>query len=153
IKDIRPNPFRHTERYPIKPEKVAALRESLRATGYWGNIEARLIDGHPEIAYGHHRLAALTAEYGPEHRVDLIIRDLSDEAMLKRMARENMDEYRSDFLCLLETWEAAAEFLAGHRRLKPEPIEIAKLIGWTMLQGGGRKGIVSNNTALACSQA
>jgi ParB-like chromosome segregation protein Spo0J len=144
IKDIRPNPFRHTERYPIKAEKV----EALRSTGYWGNIEARLVNGHPEIAYGHHRLAALTAEYGPEKRVDLIVRDLSDEDMLKRMARENMEEYRSDFLCLLETWEAAVEFLPS---TEGKPIDIARLLGWTRLRGGTTEQM--NNTASACHAA
>ncbi len=93
IKDIRPNPFRHIGRYPIRRDKIAALRESLRSTGFWGNVVARVRDGQAEIAYGHHRLVALKEEYGSTHKVDLILRNLSDEAMLQIMARENMEEW------------------------------------------------------------
>src|SRR5262245_24310269 len=95
LKDIKPNPFRHIERYPIKPEKVAALRESLRTTGYWGNIVARLMNGTAEIAYGHHRLNAMREEYAkePDKEISLLIQDLDDEAMLQIMARENMEEW------------------------------------------------------------
>ena len=42
VGDIQPNPFRHLDRYPIKREKVEALRESLRSTGFWDNVVARI---------------------------------------------------------------------------------------------------------------
>ncbi len=83
IKDIKANPFRHINRYPIHREKVVALRESLRKTGFWDNVVARARDGKAEIAYGHHRLAALKEEFGPNHKVDLIIRKLSYETMIQ----------------------------------------------------------------------
>jgi len=96
VKDIKPNPFRHMDRYPIRSDKVEALRESLRTTGFWDNVLARIgEDGNPEIAYGHHRLKALQDEYGPDKKVNLIIRDLSDESMIKIMVRENMEEWGS----------------------------------------------------------
>src|SRR6266850_6598241 len=93
IKDIKANPFRHIERYPIHREKVAQLRESIRQTDFWDNVVARVSDGKAEIAYGHHRLVALKEEYGPSHKVDLIIRKLDDTTMIQIMAQENMQEW------------------------------------------------------------
>jgi hypothetical protein len=122
VKDVRPNPFRHIDRYPIRPEKVAALRESLRATGYWGNVVARAVDGVAEIAYGHHRLAAIKEEYGADEEIDLLIRDLDDDAMLKIMARENMEEWGSCAAIEQETVRAVIEAYAGGRiQLAPVP--------------------------------
>jgi hypothetical protein len=112
IRDIQPNPFRHIAHYPIKAEKIDALRESLRTTGYWGNIVARKHDGKVEIAYGHHRLVALKKEYGADEKVDLIIRDLSDEAMLQIMARENMEEWGTCASVEHETIRAVVEAYA-----------------------------------------
>ena len=112
VGSIKPNPFRHISRYPIRRDKVAALRESLRTTGFWGNIVARLNNGKPEIAYGHHRLVALKEEYGPKRKVELIIRNLSDEAMLQMMARENMEEWGTSAVVEHETIRAVVEAYA-----------------------------------------
>jgi len=111
IKDIKPNPFRHLDRYPINREKVAALRESLRTTGFWDNLLARKINGSPELAYGHHRLIALEEEYGPDHQINLIIQDLSNETVLKIMARENREEWSHDVSVEQETVRAVVEAL------------------------------------------
>jgi nitrogen regulatory protein PII len=112
IKNIAANPFRHIERYPIRKEKVAALRESLQKTGFWDNVVARVRNGKAEIAYGHHRLFALKEEYGPTHKVDLIIKDLDDETMLQIMARENMEEWGSSAVVEQETVRAVVEAYA-----------------------------------------
>lgn len=112
VGDIRPNPFRHIERYPIRAEKVTALRESLRTTGFWGNVVARVKNGYPEIAYGHHRRDALIAEFGPEQQVELIVRDLDDETMLQIMARENMEEWGTSAAVEQETIRAVVEAYA-----------------------------------------
>lgn len=109
IKDIKANPFRHIERYPIHRDKVAKLRESLRQTGFWDNVVARARDGKAEIAYGHHRLVALKEEFGPNHKVDLIIRKLPDETMIQIMAHENMQEWESDAAVIHETIRAVVE--------------------------------------------
>lgn len=120
VKDIKPNPFRHMERYPIRKEKVAALRESLRTTGFWGNVVARASNGKAEIAYGHHRLAALKEEYGPNQKVDLLIRNLSDDSMIQIMARENMEEWGTNAAIEQETVRAVVEaFAAGRIHLSP----------------------------------
>ena len=109
IKNIVANPFRHIKKYPIRREKVAALRESLQKTGFWDNVVARVRDGKAEIAYGHHRLVALKEEYGPHHKVDLIIKDLDDEIMIQIMARENMEEWGSSAIVEQETIRAVVE--------------------------------------------
>lgn len=112
VKDIKPNPFRHIKRYPIRSEKVTALRESIRTTGFWDNVVARSKDGKAEIAYGHHRLVALTKEFGPNHKVELIIRKLDDESMIQIMARENMEEWGTSASVEQETIRAVVEAYA-----------------------------------------
>ena len=54
IGDLKPNPFRYTERYPIDKEKVAALRESYRTTTFWENLIGRQINDEIQIAFGHY---------------------------------------------------------------------------------------------------
>lgn len=104
VKDIRPNPYRNMEHYPIRPDKVEALCESLRATGFWGNVVARLgDDGKPQLAYGHHRWRAMQSVFSPDDAVSLIIQDLDEDAMIKIMARENMDEWSSNAMVEQET--------------------------------------------------
>ena len=132
LRNIEPNPFRHIARYPIKRNKVATLRESLRTTGFWGNVVARQHGGKAEIAYGHHRLVALREEYGPGHEVDLIIRNLSDEAMLQMMARENMEEWGTTASVEHETIRAVIEaYSDGKIELPaPDPSTSKSLIRW-----------------------
>lgn len=112
LKNIVANPFRHIKRYPIKRDKVVMLRESLQKTGFWDNVVAREVNGKAEIAYGHHRLVALREEYGPSHKVDLIIKDLSDEIMIQIMARENMEEWDTSALVEQETVRAVVQAYA-----------------------------------------
>lgn len=113
IKNIVANPFRHIKRYPIRAEKIAALRESLQKTGFWDNVVARVREGKAQIAYGHHRLHALKEEYGPHHKVELIIKDLDDETMIQIMARENMEEWGSSAVVEQETIRAVIEAFAN----------------------------------------
>jgi len=112
IKDVRPNPFRRIEHYPIRAEKVTALRESLRSTGYWGGLSGRTVNGEVQISFGHHRLQALKDEFGPTHEIDVIVEELSDEQMLKRMARENSEEWGADESVHHETVRATIEAYA-----------------------------------------
>ena len=79
IGDIRPNPFRDRDNYPIDEEKVADFQADFRANGIWPVIEARLVDGAPELAYGHHRLEAALREYG---------KNLPDSGLFGRMKAE-----------------------------------------------------------------
>ena len=115
LKDVRANPFRNIDRYPICREKIEALRASIQTTGFWDNIVARAADGGAEIAYGHHRLVALREEYGDDHRITLIVRDLDDETMLRMMADENREEWHHDAIVEQETVKAVVEAYADGR--------------------------------------
>jgi hypothetical protein len=93
--------------YPLSGDKIDALRESMRETGMWPNIMARMVGTTAEIAYGHHRLAAAMAEFGEDHEVGVVVDKIDDIGMLRLMARENLETYTTEFRSLLETWEAA----------------------------------------------
>lgn len=120
LSKVKPNPFRHMDRYPIRREKVEALKQSLRRTGFWENIVAREVKGEAEIAYGHHRLVALQEELGPKAKVPLVIKDLDDEAMLQMMARENMDDWSTSATVEQETVRAVVEAYASGRIALPD---------------------------------
>ncbi|GAI12002.1 unnamed protein product, partial [marine sediment metagenome] len=102
--------------YPINQEKVTQLCNSIKETTFWDNILARptSIKGKFEIAYGHHRLPAIKKELGEDAIVDIPVRELSDENMLKIMANENMREWSTDWRIIVETVRAAKKFLDGH---------------------------------------
>ena len=63
----------------------------------------------------------------------LYVRDLTDKQMLEFMGRENLEDYNADFLCMLETWEAGSVFLAASAAKPTQPLDIARLLGWTRL--------------------
>lgn len=48
IKDLKPNPFRDIDNYPINEDKVQSLTNSINQTGFWDNILARPKPGHTE---------------------------------------------------------------------------------------------------------
>ena len=53
------------------------------------------------------------------------------------MGGENMEDYNSDFLTMLETWEAAVDHLTSRDVNGAQGIEIASLLGWTWGSGDG----------------
>ena len=124
VKNLFPNPFRNIDAYPIDREKIRQLRNSIRETSFWDNILARPVprDGKFEIAYGHHRLVAIKEELGEEAIVDIPVRHLSDEDMLRIMANENMEHWATDWRVIVETVRQAKQYLEKHK-------EIAKKYG------------------------
>ena len=57
--------------------------------------------------------------------------------MIQFMGHENLEDYNADFLCMLETWEAGAQFflpLDGGKR--GQAINSARLWGWTRFRCG-----------------
>lgn len=121
VSEIQPNPFRKIDSYPFHEDKLEALRESIRSTGFWDNVVGRLNeDGEPEIAYGHHRLEAVKRELGPVAEVELILRDLTDDDMLRIMARENMEEWGTSVWIEMETVKSAVEAYAEGRIHLPD---------------------------------
>jgi len=107
LKDVHPNPFRDTNNYPIKPQKILQLKASIQSTEFWENVVARKrAGGGIEIAYGHHRLTALREMYSPDTTFNWIVKDLDDADMIKIMAMENMEEWGHDASIELETVRA-----------------------------------------------
>ena len=47
----------------------------------------------------------------------MIVRDLTDQQMLELMGRENGEDYSTDFLVMLNTWEVLLISSAGARNL------------------------------------
>jgi len=120
VKNLLPNPFRNIDAYPIDREKIRQLRNSIRETTFWDNILARPApqnQGNYQIAYGHHRLIAIKEEFGQESVVDIPVRNLSDENMLKIMANENMEQWSTDWRIIVETVKQAKKFLEEHRKI------------------------------------
>ena len=95
VKDIRPNPHRDVKHYKLRQDVLDELRESIETTNFWDNLLCRRHNGRIECAYGHHRLAALrnAKGFGPNFKIDVAIKDLSDADMLRIMYRENHDVY------------------------------------------------------------
>ena len=157
IKNIRldrilPNPHRDILNYPISEEKVDALVRSIISgdVGLWPSIIGRPVKGGYEQAFGHHRTRA--AERAGLTTIPLIVMDLSDEQMLKYMARENSEDFGTEFIVSLNTWEAGFNYLS-REKVEPQPVEIARLFGWVVLRPSDNNREVMTHTANACSLA
>jgi hypothetical protein len=119
-KFLKPNPFRDLERYPVQRRKIDTLRESMRQTGAWPNLVARPATGKGvELAYGHNRRAAFIEEFGEEAEIDILVMELSDDLMMKMMARENDAEYATSAQAEQETVRACVLAYAEGRITLP----------------------------------
>lgn len=147
---IDANPFRLLAHYPYNEHKLEILQRSIADVGLWEGVIARFKENRYEIAFGHHRIEA--ARRSGLANVVLIVRDLNDEQMLQFMGRENMEEYNADFILMLETWEAGSVFCPYVDGQSRQPIDVAKLLGWTTVHSK-RGSVLMNNTARACNAA
>lgn len=92
VADLKPNPFRDFETYPIDRDRVESLKSSIELDTFWDNIVCRV---HPtkknkfQIAHGHHRLVAVK-ENGIKE-VNLPVRLFTDAQMLRSMINENLE--------------------------------------------------------------
>lgn len=111
IKNLEPNPFRDIENYPIDQEKVEYLINSIDETGFWDNILARKKDDKFELAYGHHRLVALKKIFQPDDEVDIPVKKISDEIMIKIMANENNELWGTSIKIIDETVRVVRQYL------------------------------------------
>jgi hypothetical protein len=110
IEKLRPNPFRRLDEYPIVREKVEGLKRSIQDTGFWGTIVGRPAEDEAiEIAFGHHRMIALRELMAPGQIVEIIVRNLTNEDMLRMMVNENMEEWGSSAWVEIETVRATIE--------------------------------------------
>lgn len=122
IKHLEPNPYRDMENYPISEEKVQRLADSINQTGFWDNILARKSNGKIQIAYGHHRLIALRKVMKPNDEVDIPVKGLDDATMIKVMANENMEDWKTSPSVIDETVRVTKRFLEDH------PEELKRLV-------------------------
>lgn len=114
LKDIRPNPFRNLEAYPLNQQKVSELVASIEATdaGFWDNVLVRKNGAGYELAYGHHRLEA--AKQAGLKEADFIVKKLTDEEMLKIMVLENRSDLdRTQISVLVEGVTALVAAIAA----------------------------------------
>jgi len=141
INQLEPNPYRDMNNYPISEEKVKTLVDSIQQTGFWDNILARKQGSKYQIAYGHHRLAAIREVMKPTDEVDIPVKELTDALMLKIMANENMDDWKATPQVIDETVRVTKRFLEEHPeeiQLRPHgytdgdigKVIISKFLGW-----------------------
>ncbi len=79
-----------------------------------------------QIAYGHHRREALLREFPPDYEIGIVVRDFDDDAMLKIMARENMEEWGSSAIVEHETVRAVVEAYGAGLIELPAPGPMAR---------------------------
>jgi len=112
IKDLKPNPFRNFDSLPYDEAKLNSLVDSINKTTFWnegGGILARKVNGKYEMAFGHHRIKA--AKKAGITVMDVTVKDLSDEQMIRLMAYENMDIWKADVHTIRATVRVVKEHL------------------------------------------
>lgn len=110
LKDLKPNPFRNFDLYPIFPEWIEQLKDSIKQTGYWNGFCVREHNGEYQIAYGHHRLEAAKQVYGESYEIDVEPEEMTDSMMRARMFRENVRNEAQDSAVILHDIEVAKKF-------------------------------------------
>jgi hypothetical protein len=159
INAIAINPYRRLHTYPYIESKIEALQRSIADVGLWPSVIARPLDDRLwkyELAFGHHRIEA--ARRSGLSTIALIVEDLTDTQMLQYMGRENLEDYNASFLIQLESWEAASKsglVQSVKRDREPQAVDIAKMLGWTVIQAqeGRLPHPIMNETARACAAA
>ena len=150
LSSIDNNPFRLVDKYPFVEEKLDALQRSIAAVGFWEGVIGRRAGNRIQIAFGHHRVEA--AGRSGLKSVPIIVRDLSDEIMLQLMGRENDEDYNSDFLCMLETWESAVKWSIENNK-STKRLDVSRLLGWTRVNPRTEAGDRPSVAADACDLA
>jgi ParB-like chromosome segregation protein Spo0J len=145
LSSLQPNPHRNLSAYPFIERKVESLKRSIEDIGLWESVIARPAGESYEIAFGHHRIEA--ARQAGIKTIPVIVKDLTDEQMLQYMGRENGEDYSTDFLVMLNTWEGAVKFARHGAQL-----DVAKLLGWVR-EDSRRSDPRMNETAQACAAA
>jgi len=158
VKDVKANPYRNINHYPLNKEKIMALTRSIEKTGFWDNLVGRKINGEIQMAYGHHRVEALRLAkgYGYDFEFELPIRDISDAMMIQIMANENMSEWGHDIKVIDETVKVTKEFLesdskflaakniqAKYNKKEVSAEDIASFLGWS--KGGVHSSLLRIN--------
>ncbi len=166
--DVLPNPYRelgnkpfrhlmkHFEEYDyhLESKRIAELRQSIEATGFWKNIIVRVNEkGRHEIAYGHHRLMAAIEELGVNHVQPFVIEDIGDWQMIQIMGSENAESWgmpnQHANLCVRKAREYLDQKLDECKTVEEFTAEVAfsskffngisKRYGKTRTHGAGRE--------------
>ena len=126
VKDLLPNPFRNLDRFPIDREKVKELKKLINKDGFLDNIVVRKsADGKYEIQYGHHRVVVLEKLGWEEKKIDIPVKDLTDDQMLRGMINENSEMWHHGTAYFIESVWAAKKYIDE---------ELAKYENWEDLQ-------------------
>ena len=124
LKDVLPNPYRDLVGYRYLEYKIEKLMESIRATGYGDNTVGRILpDNKLQIAYGHHGLEALRRLYPLDSEHEFIVQNLSNDAMMQMMARENDETCGGDLRTVMRNVAAVVQALATGE-LSPDSFRI-----------------------------
>jgi hypothetical protein len=152
ISEIDPNPFRDLKRYPANEPKIETLMRSIDEEGFWEGLMGRKAGNRTQLPFGVHRF--LAAKRLKLTHLPLLLREMSDEKMLRMMAHENLEDYNHDFLNQLEVWEATVKFKnACLQADSVQPIEVARFLGWTKKVSGTSDKDQANSKADACHAA
>jgi ParB-like chromosome segregation protein Spo0J len=107
---LKPNPYRDFVVDPIDADAVDRLAASIEEDGFWGGVVCRRVNGHVEIAAGHHRVQA--AMQAGMTAADVFVGDLDDAAMIRVYARENATQRGNTSSAVAGTVASAIRFLA-----------------------------------------
>lgn len=151
IDKIDPNPFRNIDDFPPDEEKIEELMRSIEDSDFWEGLQGREVNGRIQLAFGIHRFLA-AKRLGLTH-LPILVREISDEMMLKLLANENLEALNHDFLHSLEAWQAVVGWFRSTKRVPNQAIDIATFLGWTRLQRQGSAVVQLNNSAAACHAA
>jgi len=111
LKELKPNPFKkYINGGVLNPQKIDLLKESIKQDGFWDNVICRKNGNGYEIAYGHHRLEAAKQVLGGNHEIDIPVKELTDEMMVRILGNENCMQneeyaiYQVDQVLLAKKW-------------------------------------------------
>jgi hypothetical protein len=124
VEKIKQNPWRNLELYPINKEQVTRLVQSVNQHGFLGGVKARAINGHYELACGHHRIEAVR-EIGLKE-VIIVVEDMSDDTMIKLMCDENATQSGAIAAAIMNEVSAATKRIFGAIMRCEEPSEISE---------------------------
>lgn len=136
---IKPNPHRDLERYKIDEEKVAELVASIETNGFWPQVivrESRDDDGTYELAFGHHRDAALRRLYDDDHEEVFLVGDLNESEMIRVMGAENLESFSHNAAVTAETVRAVVlAYAAGVIELEEPHKDVRRGIRYAPMFG------------------
>jgi ParB-like chromosome segregation protein Spo0J len=112
ISNIDHNPHRDMKRNPLDKAQVKTIVESINRNNWGENVIVRkhpTQKGRYQLAYGHHRLAALK-NLGVE-QAEFIVKEVDDWAMYTWMVDENESQREVSPALIFENIEAGINFL------------------------------------------